>query len=256
MRDRRVTVSRFPASRRIVVEAMRAGRRTSPMYGLLELDVTEARRHCPPLSFTAFVVACAARAAAAHPEVHAYRDWRGRIVSHGFVDAGTLIEIDAPDGPVAIAHLVRDADVRSVADISAELRAVKTRPEVSRSGRMLRAAGPVALRLPGLLRAFYWLLARSPRMRRLAGTITVTSVGMFADGGGFGISAPSPITLGLIVGGISARPRVVAGRIEVRDVLDLTVTVDHDVVDGAPAARFAADLRRMIESVEPLRLDP
>ena len=33
----------------------------------------------------------------------------------------------------------------------------------------------------------------------------------------------------------------------VRDVLDLTVTIDHNVVDGAPATRFGADLRRRME---------
>jgi pyruvate/2-oxoglutarate dehydrogenase complex dihydrolipoamide acyltransferase (E2) component len=58
----------------------------SPMHGLLDLDVTEAdhilARSEPPLSFTAFVVASVARATAAHPEVHAYRNWRGQVVSH------------------------------------------------------------------------------------------------------------------------------------------------------------------------------
>jgi hypothetical protein len=43
------------------------------MIGLLELDMTEAKQrlagHDPPLSFTAFVVASIARAAAAHPHV-------------------------------------------------------------------------------------------------------------------------------------------------------------------------------------------
>ncbi len=37
---------------------------------------------------------------------------------------------------------------------------------------------------------------------------------------------------------------------EIRDILDLTVTLDHNVVDGAPAARFGAELRRLIESAE------
>jgi pyruvate/2-oxoglutarate dehydrogenase complex dihydrolipoamide acyltransferase (E2) component len=59
--------------------------------------------------------------------------------------------------------------------------------------------------------------------------------------------------LGLVVGGISSRPRVVDGRIEMRDVLDLTITIDHNVVDGAPAARFGAELRRLIEGAELLR---
>src|SRR5262249_759127 len=45
-------------------------RRMTPMYGLIEVDVTNARqilaRHDPPSSMTAFVVASVARAAAAH----------------------------------------------------------------------------------------------------------------------------------------------------------------------------------------------
>ena len=52
----------------------------------------------------------------------------------------------------------------------------------------------------------------------------------------------------VVVGGLSRRPRVVGDQIAVRDVLDLTVTVDHTVVDGAPATRFGADLRRRLEN--------
>jgi pyruvate/2-oxoglutarate dehydrogenase complex dihydrolipoamide acyltransferase (E2) component len=256
MRPRAVHVRRFPASRRVVIGALRAGRRAAPMHGLLDVDVTDARRACPPLSFTAFVVCCAARAAAAHPEVHAYRDWRGRLVIHDHVDVGTLIEIEGPDGPLPLAHLVRDADIRTVADVSAELRAIKAVPATSRSDRLLRSVGPVAFHMPGAVGAFYWLLARSPRMRRLAGTVSVTSVGMFGAGGGFGIAPPVPITLGIVVGGISPRPRAIDGRVEIRDVLDLTVTIDHTIVDGAPAARFGAELRRLIESAELLRSSP
>lgn len=38
------------------------------------------------------------------------------------------------------------------------------------------------------------------------------------------------------------------GRIEVREHLHLTLSVDHDIVDGAPAARFIGVLRQLIES--------
>lgn len=166
------------------------------------------------------------------------------------MDVGTLLEIPGPEGDLPLAHLIRDADLRAVSDISAELRAVKAAPATSRSGQLLRSVGPVAFRVPGAMRGFYWLLSRSIWMRRAAGTLTVTSVGMFAGGGGFGIGFPSPITLGLVVGGISARPRAIEGAVEIRDVLELTVTIDHNIVDGAPAARFGAELRRLIESAE------
>jgi pyruvate/2-oxoglutarate dehydrogenase complex dihydrolipoamide acyltransferase (E2) component len=232
---------------------MRAGRGAYPMHGLVDLDVTVARSRCravePHASFTAFVVACVARAAAAHPEVHAYRDWRGRLVLSRHVDVATIVEVPRPDGPFPLAHTIRDADVRSVGDISAELRRVKADPARSRAGRWMRLA-PVLARVPGVDRLVYRLLFRSVRLRSVSGTVSVTSVGMFGGGGGFGIAVQSLIALLVVVGGVSTRPRVVAGRIEPREVLDLTVSVDHAVVDGAPAARFFADLRRLIESGE------
>jgi hypothetical protein len=50
----------------------------APMVGLVDVDVTKANRllasHEPPWSLTTFVVASVARAAAAHPDVHAYRN--------------------------------------------------------------------------------------------------------------------------------------------------------------------------------------
>jgi len=70
---------------------------------------------------------------------------------------------------------------------------------------------------------------------------------MVGTGGGWGI----PITshpLDVAVGGISEQPRIVDGRIAVREVLNLTISVDHDVIDGAPAARFGSRLRELLES--------
>jgi hypothetical protein len=73
----------FPSSRRLVTAAVRAGRRIVPMHGLFDVDITEASRLLnqvqPSLSLTAFVIASVARAAAAHPQVHAYRDWLGVV---------------------------------------------------------------------------------------------------------------------------------------------------------------------------------
>lgn len=73
-----------------------------------------------------------------------------------------------------------------------------------------------------------------------------------AGGEGFGIGQPTVMTLGVLVGGISQHPRVVDGSVVVREMMDLTVTVDHNVVDGAPAARFVEDLRRFMETAKVL----
>jgi pyruvate/2-oxoglutarate dehydrogenase complex dihydrolipoamide acyltransferase (E2) component len=70
---------------------------------------------------------------------------------------------------------------------------------------------------------------------------------MFPGGGWFVLAPPTLVSLQVVVGGRSARPRVLGGDVEVRDVVDLPVTIDHNVVDGAPAARFGAELRDLIE---------
>ncbi len=222
------------------------------MHGLIEVDVTDAKRlvaeHEPALSFTAFVIASVARAAAGHPEVHAYRNWRGQLVWHRHADVATIIEITTAQDPFALAHTIRDADIRDVADLTSELRTVKTDPSASSSGRWVARYAPIAAYVPGLFAAMYALMARSPRLRQLTGTVAETAVGMFAQGGGFAIAPLTLMPLQIVVGGVSPRPRVVRGQIEVRDMLDLTVTIDHNVIDGAPAARFGAELREIIES--------
>jgi pyruvate/2-oxoglutarate dehydrogenase complex dihydrolipoamide acyltransferase (E2) component len=92
------------------------------------------------------------------------------------------------------------------------------------------------------------VMRRDPTIRvSTSGTVFVTSVGMFGKGqSGWGIST-TPHSLGLVVGSIAWKPAVVEGRIEPREILNLTVLFDHDVVDGAPATRF---VRRLLELIE------
>ena len=55
-------------------------------------------------------------------------------------------------------------------------------------------------------------------------------------------------TLGLTLGGIVERPALEGGVLVNREVLPVTLASDHDIVDGAPLARFAARLRELVES--------
>jgi pyruvate/2-oxoglutarate dehydrogenase complex dihydrolipoamide acyltransferase (E2) component len=255
-RERGVTVRPFPSSRRLVTAAVRAGRRIVPMHGLFEVDITAARAMLaaaePPLSLTAFVVASLGRAAAAHPQVHAYRDWRGRMVEHRHVDVQTLVEVPTAQGPFGLVHVVRDADLRSVAEITCELRAVESAHATTTAGRLLDTLAPRLGRIPGLYRAMFAAMSRSRRVHLSTGTVQVTAVGMFAGGGGFALAPPTLASLVVVVGGLSRRPWAVADGVELRDILDLTVTVDHNVVDGAPATRFGADLRRILHTASVL----
>jgi pyruvate/2-oxoglutarate dehydrogenase complex dihydrolipoamide acyltransferase (E2) component len=46
---------------------------------------------------------------------------------------------------------------------------------------------------------------------------------------------------------LNEQPVVYRGEIQKGEILHLTVLIDHDVIDGIPAARFVDDLVRKLE---------
>lgn len=242
-----------------MLDTLHLGHRKPMMHGLLEFDVTRARHLLrehrestgESLSFTAFLLACLGRSVAAHPEVHALRDWFGRVVLFDDVDATTIVEVEVEGRPFALAHVVRGINRRGVREISDEIRAVQGSGMRSLSSGM-RAASRLFLRLPGSLRrSVYRALLQSPRFaKRHTGTLLVSSVGMFSGGAGWGFSAPGIHNLSVVVGGIASRAAAQAGESGPREVLCLTVSANHEVVDGAPLARFVHHLARQVESAK------
>ncbi|MET0790751.1 MAG: 2-oxo acid dehydrogenase subunit E2, partial [Polyangiaceae bacterium] len=206
------------------------------------------------LSFTAFVLACLGRAVAAHPEVHALRDWFGRSVLFEDVDVTTMVEVSVEGRQFGLAHVVRAVNRRTARDIHDEVRAVQAGGAGSVSPGLLLATR-AALLLPGAVRRFvFGILLRFPHFaKRHTGTVLLSAVGMFGAGPGWGLSAPGIHSLSIVVGGIAKRP-VADGPAEAREVLCLTVSADHDRVDGAPVARFVRDFRAQLEGADSLDL--
>ncbi len=78
------------------------------------------------------------------------------------------------------------------------------------------------------------------------GTFTITNLGMYeVDAFTPIINAPETAILG--VGRIKAVPAVVDGEVAIRQRMWLSLTFDHRLVDGAPAARFMQYIKRLIE---------
>ena len=75
-------------------------------------------------------------------------------------------------------------------------------------------------------------------VKQLEGSVIVPSVGKFGKRGGWGIAFLMSHNLGLTVGGITKRPVVFEEVIAVRECLEITLSFDHDIVDGAPAAVY------------------
>jgi pyruvate dehydrogenase E2 component (dihydrolipoamide acetyltransferase) len=78
------------------------------------------------------------------------------------------------------------------------------------------------------------------------GTFTVTNLGMYGvDEFTPIINLPEAAILG--VGRIQAKPVVRDGQVVVREMLTLSLSFDHRLVDGAPAARFLQRIAQLVE---------
>lgn len=182
--------------------------------------------------------------------MQAYRNWRNRLILFNDVDIVTMIETEK-DG-VALPHIIRAANRKSFREIHDEIRAVQAEPIRSEQKRGLDKWGPRTLRFARDF--FYWALRQNPHwLKKYAGTVVITAVGMFGQGGGWGLGFLPMHTLGLTLGGISEKPALVDGQIAPREYLSLIISLDHDIVDGAPAARFTQRLREIVERGDGLK---
>lgn len=243
----------FSSSRNPIIDAGYVSSKRHIIHGFMEMDVSDARQILKdtsgsdgsPLSFTAFVVASYARAIREHTYVHALRDILGRLIVFQDVDIATLIE--PSPGKVAIPHVIRNAQARSVRDISEEIRNVQASQHPWGKSESWIAIGS---KLPRWLRLGYMRFYRmnAKAFKRLAGTTQVSSVGMFGKRAGWGIAFLAYYSVGLLVGGIANKPIEYQGTIALRECLHVTLSFDHDIVDGAPAARFARTFAEIVES--------
>jgi pyruvate/2-oxoglutarate dehydrogenase complex dihydrolipoamide acyltransferase (E2) component len=229
------------------------------IYGLLEVDVTVARRFIAEhkartgetLSFTGYLTYCLARAVDEDKSVQACLKGRRQLVIFDDVDVALMIERKLGEKTALMGHIIRGANRKTYREIHQEIRTVQSEPVPPGRGmpNWFRSAMLLPWPLSRLVKALLGIVTRhDPAIRvSMTGTVAVTSVGMFGGGhSGWGLT-PTGNSLGLMVGGTAWKPAVVEGRVEPREILSLTVVFDHDVVDGAPAARFT---RRLIELIE------
>jgi pyruvate/2-oxoglutarate dehydrogenase complex dihydrolipoamide acyltransferase (E2) component len=242
----------FPQAQREIAVALKLTQHRHMIHVLGEVDVTTARRviheqkarGAEPLSFTAFIAACLGKAVDEDKAVQAYRKGRHQLVIFEDVDIAIPVEHEVQGHKFPSSWVVRAANRKTARQIHQEIRAFqKLHPTKELPVPRLVQRWPSLMLLGGQL------LLRSPFYKKKTnGTCGITAVGMFGKGAGWGIPYATPYSLLLTLGGISEKPGVVDGQIAIREYLCLTVDFDHDIIDGAPAARFTERLKELIES--------
>jgi pyruvate/2-oxoglutarate dehydrogenase complex dihydrolipoamide acyltransferase (E2) component len=230
------------------------------MYALLDVDVTVARqfiedykaRTGEQLSFTGYLISCLAHAVDEDKSVQAYRKGSKQLVMFDDVDVGFMVEMKKGEKRVLTGHVIRGANHKTYLEIHQEIRSVQSNrvPSDAERASWFRSAMLLPWPLSRLFKAlFRMILSRDPTIvTSMAGTVGISSVGMFGKGHvGWGISTGSHV-LDLVVGGTAWKQAEVDGRMEPRQILSLTIIFDHDIIDGAPATRFTRRLVELIES--------
>jgi len=209
--------------RKAIAKRLSESKFTAPHYYVsMDVDMDAAvamreqlvRAENTKLSYNDFVVKACAKALTRWPMVNA--SWAGEtIATHAEVHVGVAVALT--DG--LITPVVRNADRKSLAGISHEIKALAARAK-----------------------------EKKLRPEEFSGsTFTVSNLGMY-DVTEFTAIINPPESCILAVGTVRRLPVVAGETIRVGHRMRLTLSSDHRVVDGATAAQFLQDVRRLLEN--------
>lgn len=252
----------YPSSRRLTFDMGRVGLQKHHIKALLEVDVTEAwtviqqsRRSGRKISFFAWLLKVTADTAALHPQAGGFNDARhNRTLVYDDVDLSTMVEKEVNGSLVPLPYVIRKADKKTLSQIQDEIEAAKNQGVDNEGNYVLGEEKGISwmkffVQLPRWLRLFLFriFLSDPQRAKNAMGNVMVTTVGMVGHTHGW-IMPYSIHPLCLALGSLNEQPWLHKGEIEKRRILHLTVLIDHDVIDGAPAGRFIDDLVVKLES--------
>lgn len=214
--------------RKRIAAQMRLAKQTAAHFTYVEeIDVTElvtlrkgAKSHAAErgvkLTYLPFIIKAVCAGLRQFPILNSSLDEAANeLVYHGAINMG--VAVDTPNG--LIVPVVRNADTKTMLQTAAEVTELAER---ARDGK-----------------------TRPDDVG--GGTFTITNAGNI--GGLLAtpiINIPEVAILG--VHAIRQRPWVVNGEIVVRDIMYLSISLDHRVVDGAVGARFMNVLKELLEN--------
>ena len=197
---------RLSVNRRMAAASAAVCRERNTIHLVTEVDVSVPRglirehadRTGEHLSFTAYIVACLARAIRENPEFNSLVS-RRRLFTLSDVTIGVLVERSIAGERVPEPLAIHAADSMTISQLTTRLRDAQEAEDDRLGG--LSGATWVRFIPSFLFRLMIRVASRSVRMAKRYGVVTVTSVGMFADGAMWLVPL-SASTVALSVGGI------------------------------------------------------
>ncbi|MCI2136608.1 MAG: 2-oxo acid dehydrogenase subunit E2 [Prevotella sp.] len=253
-------IQEFPDSRIASIDVCEMGKKKHHIAALLELDVTESRRkiraynraHQGKISFTAWLINVIGKTIKRHEVVSSYLIGKKKLMVFEDINISIIVEKKLNGKKVPFPLIIEKADERSVESIAEKISEARGQEITGhdivlqkRTRRMER----IYYVLPRLLRLLFWkYLLKHPKFAfNTMGNVAFTSIGMMGKINGWFIPiSVHPICFG--IGSVIKKPVVVEDKITIREILNVSVLIDHDVIDGAPMARFVNELKENIET--------
>jgi len=238
-------------NRRAVIASASVSKEKNTIHSITEVDITEPRRRIKEhfektgekLSLTAYIVTCLAQVLKDHPLLNSFIKGK-RLYILDDVTVNVLIErhIEGEKVPEPIG--ISKAQEKTLRQIQIEIREAKKQ----QSDKLGSLSGKTWVRLIPVffLKTFIRIADKNISMAKRYGKVCVTAVGMFSKEAVWFIPHGTATVL-ITVGSISQKVVELNGQFETREHLCLTVSFDHDIVDGAPASRF---MNQFVETVK------
>ena len=243
----------FPRLRNFILDALAEGRRKKIAHVLFEADIGGVKnrlaehrlRTGESVTLTSYIAKGFACAIADDKRMQSYRLGRSHLIVFDDVDLTFLVEREWEGEALPVFCIVRAADRKTAHEINQELQAARETP-LGTQGPM-SALEMLFFLLPTVLRKSLWFFVRrNPYwFKDLAGTAAVTSMGMYTSGAAVGVPI-TPMTLTLTIGSIEKKLILQDGQVVERDVIHLNLSVDHDIIDGAPLMRFVDRFKKIL----------
>ncbi|HEU5440893.1 MAG TPA: dihydrolipoamide acetyltransferase family protein [Ktedonobacterales bacterium] len=213
--------------RKTIAKRLQQSAQTAPhFYVTMAIDATElgelreqinsyAATLPQPLkiSLNDLIIKGVALALAAMPEVNV--SFNGdELLYKSHINVGMAVALEQG----LIVPVIRDADKRGVLDIVRESRRLA---EAARSGKL------------------------KPEEFQ-GGTFSISNLGMYGVDEFTAIINPPEAAI-LAIGAATPTPVVREGQVAVRDIMKVTLSVDHRALDGATAARWLQELKKLLE---------
>jgi hypothetical protein len=248
----------IPQSRIATFDIYSFGLKKHHVNALLEFDVTESRRKLSDLrkngtniSFNAWLIKAISRALEKHPEAASFLYSKKKLITFKDHNISFLVEKQIGDQRVPLPMVIEQVNLKSALDISREIEQVKSQM-ITNKDVVLDKKSTMYERLyyhlPGFLRKMVWrYILNHPKFAyKKMGNVAITSPGMMGKVNGWFIHRSiHPISFG--IGSVLKKPAVVNNEIQIREMLNVTLLIDHDVIDGAPMVRFLKELTKNIE---------